>query len=32
MPTPGYTYQTWMLAEVKAIEAAVVSQHSAEKL
>ena len=32
MPTPGYTYQTWMLAEVKAIEAAVVSQHSTEKL
>jgi zinc/manganese transport system substrate-binding protein len=32
MPTPGYTYQTWMLAEVKAIEAAVVSHHSTEKL
>ena len=23
MPTPGYTYQTWMLAEVQAIERAV---------
>src|SRR5580693_7478621 len=32
MPTPGYTYQTWMMAEVKAIEAAVVSHHSTEKL
>jgi zinc/manganese transport system substrate-binding protein len=25
MPTPGYTYQSWMLAEVEAIQAAVVS-------
>ena len=32
MPTPGYTYQSWMLAEVKAIEAAIVSHHSTEKL
>jgi zinc/manganese transport system substrate-binding protein len=23
MPTPGYDYQSWMLAEVDAIEAAV---------
>ncbi len=32
MPTPGYDYQTWMLAEVKAIEAAVAHHHSTEKL
>ncbi len=32
MPTPGYDYQTWMLAEVKAIEAAVASHKSTEKL
>jgi zinc/manganese transport system substrate-binding protein len=32
MPTPGYDYQTWMLAEVKAIEAAVVSHRSTQKL
>jgi zinc/manganese transport system substrate-binding protein len=32
MPTPGYNYQTWMLAEVKAIEAAVASHRSTQKL
>jgi len=32
MPAPGYTYQSWMLAEVMAIEAAIVSHHSTEKL
>ena len=32
MPTPGYDYQTWMLAEVKAIEAAVTHKVSTEHL
>jgi zinc/manganese transport system substrate-binding protein len=32
MPTPGYTYQTWMLAEVTAIDNAVYSQVSTEHL
>jgi zinc/manganese transport system substrate-binding protein len=32
MPTPGYDYQSWMLAEVRAIEKAVTSQTSTEKL
>jgi zinc/manganese transport system substrate-binding protein len=32
MPTPGYDYQSWMLAEVKAIEAAVEHGTSTEKL
>jgi zinc/manganese transport system substrate-binding protein len=32
MPTPGYTYQTWMLAEVEAIDNAVHSQVSTEHL
>jgi len=32
MPTPGYHYQTWMLAETRAIEAAVVSGVSTEHL
>jgi|ERR1700722_1287131 len=32
MPTPGYDYQSWMLAEVKAIAAAVAHDHSTEKL
>ncbi len=32
MPTPGYDYQTWMLAEVNAIQKAVASKVSAEKL
>jgi zinc/manganese transport system substrate-binding protein len=32
MPTPGYTYQTWMLAQVKAITAAVTHGTSEERL
>ncbi len=32
MPTPGYDYQTWMMAEVAAIQAAVVHQTSTEVL
>jgi zinc/manganese transport system substrate-binding protein len=32
MPTPGYDYQTWMMAELNAIESAVVHQRSTEKL
>ena len=32
MPTPGYDYQSWMLAEVKAIEKAVAQDISTEKL
>jgi zinc/manganese transport system substrate-binding protein len=32
MPTPGYEYQSWMLAEVKAIEKAVGQGISTEKL
>jgi zinc/manganese transport system substrate-binding protein len=32
MPTPGYDYQSWMLAEVKAIQKAVASQISTQKL
>jgi zinc/manganese transport system substrate-binding protein len=32
MPTPGYDYQTWMMAEVKAIEVAVTSGTSTKKL
>jgi zinc/manganese transport system substrate-binding protein len=32
MPTPGYDYQTWMLAEVKAIEKAVTDKVSTENL
>jgi zinc/manganese transport system substrate-binding protein len=32
MPTPGYDYQTWMLAEVHAIEKAVTSKISTQKL
>jgi zinc/manganese transport system substrate-binding protein len=32
MPTPGYDYQTWMMAEVKAIESAVTSGTSTKKL
>jgi zinc/manganese transport system substrate-binding protein len=32
MPTPGYTYQSWMLAEVHAIEKAVVAHASTEQL
>ena len=26
MPTPGYDYQSWMLAEVRALEAAVAAR------
>jgi zinc/manganese transport system substrate-binding protein len=32
MPTPGYDYQSWMLAEVRAITAAVTSGVSTERL
>ena len=32
MPTPGFTYQSWMLAEVTAIDKAVDSQASTEQL
>lgn len=32
MPTPGYDYQTWMMAEVAAIQAAVAHQTSTEVL
>jgi zinc/manganese transport system substrate-binding protein len=32
MPTPGYDYQSWMLAEVHAIEKAVTGKTSTEKL
>ncbi len=32
MPTPGYDYQSWMLAEVRALEAAVAHGVSTEKL
>jgi zinc/manganese transport system substrate-binding protein len=32
MPTPGYDYQSWMLAEVKALERAVAEHVATEKL
>jgi zinc/manganese transport system substrate-binding protein len=32
MPTPGYNYQSWMLAEVNALRKAVASKVSTEKL
>ena len=32
MPVPGYSYQSWMLAEVNAIQRAVTSKISTEKL
>ena len=32
MPTPGYSYQSWMLAEVNALRKAVASKASTEKL
>jgi zinc/manganese transport system substrate-binding protein len=32
MPTPGYDYQTWMMAELNAIEAAVQHHRSTEEL
>ena len=32
MPTPGYTYQSWMLAETQALQKAVADKTSTEKL
>jgi zinc/manganese transport system substrate-binding protein len=32
MPTPGYDYQSWMLAEVNALQRAVADHVSTEKL
>jgi zinc/manganese transport system substrate-binding protein len=32
MPTPGYDYQSWMLAEVQALQKAVASKISTQKL
>jgi zinc/manganese transport system substrate-binding protein len=32
MPTPGYDYQSWMLAEVKAIEKAIEDHVSTQRL
>jgi zinc/manganese transport system substrate-binding protein len=32
MPTPGYTYQSWMLAEVTAFEKAVTDKVSTQTL
>jgi zinc/manganese transport system substrate-binding protein len=32
MPTPGYSYQSWMLAEVKALEKATADKTSSESL
>jgi zinc/manganese transport system substrate-binding protein len=32
MPTPGYTYQTWMLAEVQAVQKAVADKISTANL
>jgi zinc/manganese transport system substrate-binding protein len=32
MPTPGYTYQSWMLAETRALQDAVADHTSAERL
>jgi zinc/manganese transport system substrate-binding protein len=32
MPTPGYNYQSWMMAELQAIETAVTDKTSTEKL
>lgn len=32
MPTPGYTYQTWMLAEVNALSKAVTDRVSTQRL
>lgn len=32
MPTPGFTYQTWMLAEVEALNKALKDGVSTEKL
>jgi zinc/manganese transport system substrate-binding protein len=32
MPTPGFDYQSWMLAEVQALRRAVTSKISTQKL
>jgi zinc/manganese transport system substrate-binding protein len=32
MPTPGYDYQSWMLAEVQALQKAVTGKISTQKL
>jgi len=32
MPTPGYAYQSWMLAEVQALRRAVAEKVSTQKL
>jgi zinc/manganese transport system substrate-binding protein len=32
MPTPGYDYQSWMLAEVQALRKAVAGKVSTERL
>jgi zinc/manganese transport system substrate-binding protein len=32
MPTPGYDYQSWMLAEVRALRRAVAEKLSTERL
>jgi zinc/manganese transport system substrate-binding protein len=32
MPTPGYDYQSWMLAEVRALRLAVADGHSTDRL
>lgn len=32
MPTPGYNYQSWMMAELQAVETAVTNKTSTEKL
>jgi zinc/manganese transport system substrate-binding protein len=32
MPVPGYDYQTWMLAEVRALDKAVADKVSTERL
>jgi len=32
MPTPGYDYQSWMLAETQALQAAVAAGTSTEHL
>jgi zinc/manganese transport system substrate-binding protein len=32
MPTPGYTYQSWMLAETRALQKALADKISTEKL
>jgi zinc/manganese transport system substrate-binding protein len=32
MPTPGYSYQSWMLAEVNALTKALAGKTSTEKL